>query len=118
MKTLLIAFLWAFCFVVTAMCDEATPYVGVWSNIRGNVLKITKNTIQFQSDNPISYHDITRVTDGNFFHLELDVNDSTNFFQRYIYVEMKNAEEMSLQLFSSEEDHLSGKYSEGKWFRD
>ncbi len=40
------------------------PYVGSWSNGRGDILVISDSTIKFGRDKAVSYRDITRVTDG------------------------------------------------------
>ena len=43
------------------------PYIGEWSNGRGDTLVITSNTIRFGNDKAVNYHDITRVTNGKEF---------------------------------------------------
>src|SRR6266403_1574488 len=46
-------------------------YVGEWSNGRGETLVITGSTIKFGSDRAVPYRDVTRVTNGREFHLEI-----------------------------------------------
>ena len=47
------------------------PYVGEWSNGRGDTLVITGSTIKFGRDKAVPYRDVTRVTNGREFHLGL-----------------------------------------------
>ena len=63
-----------FCLVVLSAASAASPaapYVGSWSNGRGDTLVITGGTIKFANDKAVGYRDITRVTNGQEFDLEV-----------------------------------------------
>lgn len=63
---------------VTAAEDQ--PYLGSWSNGRGETLVITAKTIQFGDDRPLPYRDITRATDGSLFELQINARGAANGF--------------------------------------
>ena len=63
---------------VTAADD--LPYLGSWSNGRGETLVITAKTIQFGDDRPLPYRDITRATDGSLFELQINARGVANGF--------------------------------------
>lgn len=56
------------------------PYVGEWSNGRGETLVVTEKTIQFGDDRPLAYRDVTRATDGSTFELQITARGEVNGF--------------------------------------
>ena len=56
------------------------PYLGSWSNGRGETLVITAKTIQFGDDRPLPYRDVTRATDGSMFELQINARGTANGF--------------------------------------
>ena len=56
------------------------PYVGEWSNGRGETLVVTEKTIQFGGDRPLTYRDVTRATDGSTFELQITARGEANGF--------------------------------------
>jgi hypothetical protein len=47
------------------------PYIGEWSNMRGETLVITSTDIQFLNDKPVSYRAIPRATEDSSFKLQI-----------------------------------------------
>lgn len=65
---------------LTSASAEELPYLGQWSNGRGETLTITKRTIQFADDKPVTYRDVTRATDGSLFELQITARGEVNAF--------------------------------------
>jgi hypothetical protein len=118
MKAIFILLLFIACSTPNLLADSATPYIGDWSNMRGHTLKISATTIQFLEDEPVPYKDVTRVSDGNYFQLELKTKDSTNFLGKIMLINMKGKNEMSMDICNSENEYSAGNYSSVNWFRD
>ena len=64
----------------SAMATGEAPYIGEWSNGRGETLTITDKTIQFGDDKPVAYRDVTRATDGSQFELQITARGDVNAF--------------------------------------
>ncbi|MFN2475660.1 MAG: hypothetical protein ABR526_04880 [Chthoniobacterales bacterium] len=60
--------------------SDERPYLGEWSNGRGETLKVTSSTLQFGSDKPVAYRDVTRATDGSDFELQITASGQVNAF--------------------------------------
>lgn len=99
------------------------PYVGEWSNGRGDTLSIKLNTIRFGSDKAVDYRDITRVTNEQEFDLELTSEGKLNYLTRFIHIstaEGDKPEEFKMTLYDSLKDMRDGGNSVGEatWYRD
>ena len=99
------------------------PYVGSWSNGRGDILVITGSTIKFGRDKAVSYRDITRVTDGNEFNLEITTSGELNYLTKFLHISMAEGDkkdEMKMTLYDSRKDLEDGQNSQGEatWYRD
>jgi hypothetical protein len=99
------------------------PYLGDWSNGRGDTLSIKAKTIQFASDKPVPYRDITRVTNGQEFDLEITSEGKLNYLTKYIHLSMGEGDkpgEMKATLYDSLKDMQDGQNSQGEatWYRD
>ena len=99
------------------------PYVGEWSNGRGDTLLITTNTIKFGNDKPVPYHDITRVTNGREFNLQITTEAKLNYLTEFLHVsfgEGEKTDQMKLSLYDSRKDMENGENSQGEatWERD
>ena len=99
------------------------PYVGSWSNGRGDTLVITGSTIKFGRDKAVSYRDITRVTDGKQFNLEITTKGELNYLTKFLHISMAegdNSDEMKMTLYDSRKDLEAGENSQGEatWYRD
>ncbi|MDQ6809104.1 MAG: hypothetical protein M3Z64_06720 [Verrucomicrobiota bacterium] len=75
-------------FATSALVAAESPYLGEWSNGRGDTLLITATTIQFANDKPVGYRDLTRATDGKSFMLQITAAGEVNFFsEKYLSIE-------------------------------
>jgi hypothetical protein len=63
-----------------ARADDTPLYVGSWSNGRGETLVITSKTMQFGDDRPFSFRDVTRVSDGESYELQITTRGEINGF--------------------------------------
>ncbi len=108
---------------VHASAKPGQPYVGSWSNGRGETLVITTSTIRFAGDKAVSYRDITRVTDEKEFNLEITAEGKLNYLTRFLHVSMGDGDkpdEMKMTLYDSRKDMEDGENSQGEatWYRD
>ena len=127
MKTRYLSLLFAV-FLLTGLAAQAgnkwkDPYVGSWSNGRGDTLVITDSTIKFGRDKAVSYHDITRVTDGKQFNLEITTKGELNYLTKFLHISMAEgdkSDEMKMTLYDSRKDLEAGENSQGEatWYRD
>ena len=59
---------------------DELPYLGTWSNGRGETLVITAKTIRFGENRALPYKDVTRTTDGSAFELQITARDAVEPF--------------------------------------
>jgi len=81
--------------------------MGKWSNGRGEMLAITAKTIQFASDKPVTYSDVTKATNGQEFNLEVTSEGKLNYLTKYLHVstgEGDKPDEMKMTLYNSRKD--------------
>jgi hypothetical protein len=69
--------------------QSSQAYFGEWSNGRGEILAITPNTMRFNKDRRVAYKDVTRVTDGTYFEIEITSPRRINFFPRFIALKIE-----------------------------
>lgn len=77
-RIFLLSALWVF--AASALLAAEPPYLGEWSNGRGDTLLITATTIRFASDKAVGYRDLTGATDGKSFVLQITTAGEVNFF--------------------------------------
>lgn len=99
------------------------PYLGEWSNGRGDTLVIAGSTIKFANDKALKYRDITRVTNGKVFNLEIRSEGPFNYLTKFLHISMAEGEksdEMKMTLHNSRKDAEDGQNSQGEatWYRD
>lgn len=99
------------------------PFIGEWSNGRGNTLVITGSTIRFGNDKAVNYHDITRVTNGREFNLQITSAGELNYLTKFLHVSLGEGYkpgEMKIILYNSRKDLEAGENSQGEatWHRD
>jgi len=109
--------------VAAANTPWRDPYVGEWSNGRGEILIITSSTIKFGNDKAVPYRDITRVTNGREFHLEITTDAKLNYLTKFLHVsfgEGEKTDQMKMTLYDSRKDMEDGENSQGEatWDRD
>jgi hypothetical protein len=104
---------------VASSSPAGMPYIGRWSNGRGERLVVAKRTLKFNSDKSVTYHDVTKVTDGDHFSLQITSRGKLNYFTKFIALSLEN-DEMKMTLYDSYEDMFNGKNSKGEstWYRD
>jgi hypothetical protein len=95
------------------------PYVGNWSNGRGDTLFITGRTLRFGNDKRVTYRDVTKVTDGNHFSLKITTPGKINYLSKYLALEM-SGDEMKMTHYNSQGDMFDGQNPQGEatWYRD
>ena len=101
----------------------AAPYVGEWSNGRGDTLVITGSTIKFGNDKAVNYRDLTRVTNGREFDLQITTDANLNYLTKYLHISFGDGDktdEMKMTLYDSLKDLQDGANSQGEatWDRD
>lgn len=96
------------------------PYVGEWSNGRGETLTITAETLRFADDKAVKYRDITRATDGSSFELEITTTGEINAFPgKFISVVLED-DSLKMKTFASHSDYMQEKDPQSivTWFKD
>lgn len=102
-----------------AVASAAPPYLGEWSSGKGDTLIITPETVQYASDKPIPYRDITKATDGKGpFQLMILAKGEVNYFRKYLWLTMAGPEEMKMETTDAMEEGSKGEGSRQTWFRD
>lgn len=97
------------------------PYIGQWSNGRGETLVIGNNTIKFANDKAVNYRDITRVTNGKEFQLEITSEGKLNYLAKCLHISLSDkSDEMKMILYNSRKDMEGGENSQGQttWHRN
>jgi hypothetical protein len=95
------------------------PYIGRWSNGRGETLAITQRTLQFANDRPVYYRDVTKVTDSHHFSIQITSRGKINYFSKFLALSVENGE-MTMTLYNSYREMFDGDNPQGAstWVRD
>ncbi|MDT4895584.1 MAG: hypothetical protein QOH25_661 [Acidobacteriota bacterium] len=98
-------------------------YIGNWSNGRGETISITATRIRFANDKRLKYRDVTKVTDGQHFSLQITDRGKLNYFTKFLSLSLGEGDkpgEMKITLYNSYEDMFDGKNPQGEatWYRD
>ena len=107
-------------FVASLVSASDSPYVGSWSNGRGETLVITARTVRFASDKAVPYRDLTKATDGKIFNLEITAEGEVNAFaEKFLRLDCGD-DEMRMTGFKSAADLLHDKNpgSDVTWYKD
>lgn len=99
---------------------EELPYVGSWSNGRGETLVITEKTIRFGDDRALPYKDITRATDGSSFELQINARGAANGFGGNTLGVECDGDSMKITAYSSHAAYMQGGEPQSvvTWFRE
>ena len=99
---------------------EDFPYLGNWSNGRGETLVVTEKTLRFADDRAVSYRDVTRATDGSIFELLITARGTVNAFPGKTLAVSCESDSMKIITYASHADFMAEKdpQSEVTWFKD
>jgi hypothetical protein len=105
--------------VATIPAPAKMPYTGRWSNGRGETLAITARSLQFANDRPVYYRDVTKVTDGHHFSIQITSRGKINYFSKFLALSVEKGE-MTMTLYNSYREMFDGENSQGEstWYRD
>ncbi|MBD2771761.1 hypothetical protein [Iningainema tapete] len=101
------------------VAQAAQPYVGEWSNGRGETMSMTSNTIKFGRDKKLAYKNITKVTDGNYFEIQITSPGKINYFSKYLALQV-DGKQMKMTGYNSYKD-MKAAQNQGlqvTWYRD
>jgi hypothetical protein len=103
---------------VLSAADEM-PYLGEWSNGRGETLVITEKTIQFGEDRAVPYRDVTRATDGASFELQITARGEVNGFGGNTLAVECEDDSMKITTYASHADYMEEKDPQSvvTWFK-
>jgi hypothetical protein len=106
--------------IAQSRASDAQPYLGEWSNGRGETLKITARTLQFGDDKPVAYRDVTRATDGSAFELQITSAGKLNAFPGKTLAIDCDGDTMKMTGYASHADYMqNGEVQmEVTWYRD
>lgn len=105
---------------LAANAADEVPYLGHWSNGRGETLVITEKAIRFAEDKPVPYRDVTRATDGSMFELQIVARGAVNTFSGKTLAVSVEGDSMQMTGYLSHADFVQGKdpQQEVTWERD
>ena len=111
--------LWAL-LAFDAAASEELPYVGQWSNGRGETLVITEKTIRFGDDRALPYRDVTRATDGSTFELQITSRGPANGFGGNTLGVECEGDSMKITAYASHAAYMQGGDAQSvvTWFKD
>jgi hypothetical protein len=98
---------------------EEMPYLGEWSNGRGETLVITEKTIQFGEDRAVPYRDVTRATGGASFELQITARGEVNGFGGNTLAVECEDDSMKITAYASHADYMEEKDPQSvvTWFK-
>lgn len=99
---------------------EDLPYLGSWSNGRGETLVISAKTIRFGEDRAVGYKDITRATDGSTFELQITARGGENAFGGNTLGVECDGDSMKVTAYRSHAEYMqeADPQSVVTWFKD
>ena len=103
-----------------ALAAEDPPYLGNWSNGRGETLVVTEKTIRFGNDRAVPYRDVTRATDGEMFELQLTARGAVNGFGGNTLGVECDGDSMKITAYASHAAYMQGDEPQSvvTWFKD
>ena len=100
--------------------EQELPYLGTWSNGRGETLVITDRTVRFGDARALPYKDITRATDGSTFELQITARgDASPFGGNTLGIECED-DSMKITAYASHAAYMQGDDPQSvvTWFKD
>ena len=101
---------------LAGITKEPVPYIGEWSNGRGETLVITAKTIQFIDNKAVPYVDVTEEGEDSYT-LELKPSGEMNYLSKFMVFKLKGEEEMASEGYDSMEENAEY-VSTATWYRD
>ena len=103
-----------------ARASEELPYIGSWSNGRGETLVITEKTIRFADNRALPYRDITRATDGSTFELQITAKGAANGFGGNTLGVECEGDSMKITAYASHAAYMQGGDAQSviTWFKE
>ena len=100
--------------------EDELPYLGEWSNGRGETLVITEKTIRFGEDRALAYKDITRATDGSTFELQITARGTASPFGGNTLGVHCEGDSMKITAYTSHAAYMQGGDAQSivTWFKD
>ena len=100
--------------------SDARPYLGSWSNGRGETLVISAKTIRFGEGRALAYKDITRATDGSLFELQVTARGAENAFGGSTLAVECDGDSMKISAYDSHAAYMRGADPQSvvTWFKD
>ncbi|MDQ6859900.1 MAG: hypothetical protein M3032_01910 [Verrucomicrobiota bacterium] len=120
MKTLPTLLLCLFLFAASAIAADPRPYIGDWSNGRGETLRITARTIQFADDDPVPYREISHEAESAEFELQITAKGEVNAFPGKTLALVIEEDAMEMTGYRSHEDlaHNGETLQVVTWYRE
>ncbi|NJM70952.1 MAG: hypothetical protein HC862_12390 [Scytonema sp. RU_4_4] len=101
------------------LAKSSQPYIGQWSNGRGETLSMTPTTIKFGKDRKLTYKNVTRVTDGTYFEIQITSSGKINYFQKFLSLKVDGKQMKMIGYNSYKDMHLGQNQGlEVNWYRD
>jgi len=92
----------------SARAADEPPYLGSWSNGRGETLVITEKTIRLGDGPKVAYRDVTRGTDGSSFELQITAPGKVNGFPGKTLGVTCESDEMEMTTYASHAAYMQG----------
>jgi hypothetical protein len=106
---LLLCAIFVFATFGVAFADEEEAYFGEWSNANGDMLRITSEGIQWNTEKPLPYDDITEDSDGSFYLLQITGPDEPHSFSgKFLRITFgTDADQFTLTTYRTQSDALN-----------
>lgn len=106
-----------------AQTANQAPFIGEWSNGRGFQLTVTESTLKLGANKAVRYKDVTKVSDGNIFYLQVINPGKMNYFSNFIAVTIDpdtDPAEMQLTFYKTYKNLFDGENEQGNdtFYRD
>ena len=99
---------------------EELPYLGSWSNGRGETLVINAKTIRFGDNRALPYKDVTRATDGSAFELQITARDAVEPFGGNTLAVECDGDSMKITAYASHAEYMQDGEPQSvvTWFKE